>query len=336
MAYATKIYKYNTLDVNKVGYTGIKTLKSNAAVKYISPRVGDELGITLQTPVLLTTTGFSSYVDAATGKVTHTISASFPFADAWGNSDYEGAPGDENYEQGMFYNTIRNLERKFIADGAKNSLEWFKKGKVYTEEQVKDDKYTTMIKLSADKESKELNGKYPPSFKVKVQFGAGDNNVRLYDNDKNPVEASEDNFREYIPKGTRFSAIISMTGLWLAGGKLSPSWKVLQLRVHSAKAKGLAEYAFVDDGEEAIGASQPAPASNAFAITAAPQSSFVDDDDAIGGGYGGGAPEEPVRNEDADDEDEETTTIEVEVAKPKAAAAKSTTTRSTAKKTTKA
>lgn len=333
MAYATKIYKYNTLDVNKVGYTGIKTLKSNVAVKYISPRVGDELGITLQTPVLLTTTGFSSYVDAASGKVTHTIAASFPCADAWGNSDYEGAPGDEHYEQGQFYNLIRNLERKFIADGAKNSLEWFKKGKAYTEEQVKDDKYTSMIKLSADKESKELNGKYPPTFKVKVQFGAGDNNVRLYDNDKNPVEASEDNFREYIPKGTRFSAIISMTGLWLAGGKISPSWKVLQIRVHSAKAKGLSEYAFVDDGEEAIGASQPAPASNAFAP--AQQSSFVDDDDA-NCGYGGGAPEDVRKGADEDreedDEAEAETTIEVEVAKPKASSAKTTSTRATAKK----
>lgn len=310
MAVAKAIYKFNTLDVNKVGYTGIKTLKSNAAVKYISPRVGDKLGITLQTPELLTTTGFSSYVDAASGKVTYTISASFPFADAWGNSDYEGAPGDENYEAGQFYNLIRNLERQFVADAAKNSLEWFKKGKSYTEEQVKDDKYNSMIKLSVDKETKELNGKYPPSFKFKVQLDR-EGSVRLFDNEKTAVEATEDNFREYIPKGTRFSAIISMTGLWLSGGKLSPSWKVEFIRVHSAKPKALSDYPFLDDEEETIGASQPAPAYAAAPVGAqAVDSALVDDEDDFG--YGNATGTEAAQ-ESTVEEDQE---VDVEIAKP--------------------
>lgn len=267
-----QIIKPTSADAAKFTYGPLRPLPTNTKVKFISARLNGGMPV-VQTPVLVTMQGFKAYTDAAEGRTSYSIEASFPFVDRFGSDDYDESanPSDPNQAQGTFYNFIRSLERHNVSTIARNSLEYLKNGKTYTEEQVRDDKYSPMLKYSRDKDTKVLDGKWAPTMKLKVQFPRGgeeessDGKARgsrlmLFDHNKEALPVTEDTFREYIGKGTKFSAIIQFTGMWLGGGKLCPSWKVVQLRVHNARPQPMVSYAFIDDETEEHASALATPA----------------------------------------------------------------------------
>lgn len=252
------VYKYNELNLEKISYTGINTLKTNKMVTFIGVKYDGKNGLNIQTPEMVSTIGFSEFIDPASGKPSYTLNAIFPNVDNFGNEDYSGSPTDDGYEVGQFYNTIRALQRKFYADAAKNSLEWFKKGKVYTVDQIEDDKMSSMLKYSKDKITKELNGKYSPMLSLKVGMkGDGEFDLQLFNKAREELPNDLESIKANLPKGVRFVAIISLTGLWFSQGKLCPSWKLKLVRTHNEVRKSLSGYAFRDDDAEAEEFSEP-------------------------------------------------------------------------------
>jgi hypothetical protein len=250
------IHKYNDIDLNKLQYTGIRTLKSNKMVTYIGVNYAGE-PLYIQTPILLSTSGFSMFEDPASGKPTYTMPASFPSAEGQskdnynlGNEDYAGEASDPYYDMGQFYNFMRRLQAKIVKDIAKNSVEWFKEDEPLDEKTVMKYKFTPFVKFSKDKAKKTPDGKYPPSLQFKIGYDAKSQrfqDFKAFDYEKNPVDLDVDSLKAVFPKGVRFNGLLNLTGLWFTSGKLSPTFKIIQMRKQTAKMKAVPTYCVLDD-----------------------------------------------------------------------------------------
>jgi hypothetical protein len=253
------IHKYNDIDLNKLQYTGVRTLKSNKMVTYIGVNYAGE-PLYIQTPILLSTSGFSMFEDPASGKPTFTMPASFPSAEGQskdnynlGNEDYAGESSDPYFEMGQFYNFMRRLQAKIVKDIAKNSVEWFKEDEPLDEKTVMKYKFTPFVKFSKDKAKKTPDGKYPPSIQFKIGYDAKSQrfqDFKAFDYEKNPVDLELDSLKAVFPKGVRFNGLLNLTGLWFTSGKLSPTFKIIQMRKQTAKMKAVPTYCVLDDEEE--------------------------------------------------------------------------------------
>ena len=253
-----KIFKFNEIDLSKLQYTGVRSLKNNKMVTYIGVNYAGE-PLYIQTPILLSTSGFSMFEDPASGKPTYTMPASFPSADGQakdsynlGAEDYAGEASDPYYEMGQFYNFMRRFQAKIVKDIAKNSVEWFKEDEPLDEKTVLKYKFNPFIKFSKDKAKKTPDGKYPPSIQFKIGYDAKTQKFQgfnAYDFEKNPVDLDADNLKGVFPKGVRFNGLLNLTGLWFSSGKLSPSFKLIQMRKQTAKAKAVPVHCVLDDDE---------------------------------------------------------------------------------------
>lgn len=123
-----------------------------------------------------------------------------------------------------FFKKIEGLDKKLKVDGMENSMSWL--GKKITSDLVIDELYTPMIRHSRDKNSGEINDKYPPTFKVTVPFRDSKFQCDVYDQNNNEVDLSTLNLQ-----GARCMVIMQCTGIWVVGKKYGCSWKVLQMKV---------------------------------------------------------------------------------------------------------
>jgi hypothetical protein len=48
----------------------------------------------------------------------------------------------------------------------------------------------------------------------------------------------------------RFNGLLNLTGLWFTSGKLSPTFKIIQMRKQTAKMKAVPTHCVLDDEEE--------------------------------------------------------------------------------------
>ena len=94
----------------------------------------------------------------------------------------------------------------------------------------------------------EPDGKYPPTFKVKIPNYDGRWGCDIYDDKKNELKPTPEELKELIGKGSKVQALIRCTGVYFAAGKFGVTWRVTQLKVF--RNNTLKGYAFVDDSDD--------------------------------------------------------------------------------------
>lgn len=146
-------------------------------------------------------------------------------------------------------NDIDTAVRNFAKE---NSMAFFKK-KTMSDDTI-ESLYNPIVKISRDPETGEPNGKYAPSFKVKVKKRDGKFKCRLYDNKKkefdiNRVTDNPSNLTSLLVKDTKCKMLIKFSGIWLINGKFGCGWDVVQGRLN-IPTKELNEYAFRDDEDD--------------------------------------------------------------------------------------
>ena len=137
------------------------------------------------------------------------------------------------------------MDDAIVDQGSKNSMAWFKKKKAHRD--VVMALFSPQIKLSRDKETGEVDGKYPPTMKLKLPVRDGKPGFDIYDFSQNKLDRPLD---ELFVKGATIQALIRCSGIWIVGGKFGCSWNVSQVMVDAPVA--IQSYAFIDDsdGEE--------------------------------------------------------------------------------------
>ncbi len=197
----------------------------------ILPKEFNPKKITFAVPRNLGTNGGKVIYISYAGKplIFQTPEMSVPFGmSKWENDKYtldlsfKGKETRENLQS--FFDGLVELDKTLVRAGLDNCQTWFKKK--YTSLDVVEALYTPTVKYAKDKTTGDITDKYPPTFKLNLPFRDGAFSCEVYDKNKNLVD-----LLNMETKGSRVSAIIRCTGIWIAGGKYGCSFKVMQMRV---------------------------------------------------------------------------------------------------------
>lgn len=209
----------DNIDLSKITYGAVKNLASGGKSIYISYNGNPFI---IQTPEMRSPFGLSKWDRTEKGS-DGVEKNSFKYDLLLG---FDGK--DTREVLNTFFTKIDNLDKKLVDDGMENSMNWL--GKKMTSREVTEELYTPMIRHSRDKNTGEINNKYPPTFKLTVPYRDGKFQCDVYGPDNNEIDLSTLNSNGSL-NGSKIIAIIQCVGIWVVGKKFGCSWKVLQMKV---------------------------------------------------------------------------------------------------------
>tara|TARA_B100001758_G_C18219329_1_gene509375 strand:+ start:25 stop:837 length:813 start_codon:yes stop_codon:yes gene_type:complete len=221
--------KANEIEVNDIKFQDPKTLDNGGKMVFISYN-GAPLRI--QTPKM--SLPWSMNIDEYEGSAPkHYINLTL--------KDLENNP-----EIGELKKFLEDFDEHLIdaAIDPSHSMSWFKKKKM--EKEVAKALYTSQLLYSKDKETGDIDTKWPPRMKAKLPRKNEEYMCDLYDSKKKLIDKAE--YKDYLTRGTEVKLILENAGIWLSGKGFGSSWKIKQGRVTSqAMAQG---YSFRDSSDD--------------------------------------------------------------------------------------
>ena len=146
---------------------------------------------------------------------------------------------DNNDKLREFYDMMEAIDEQMVEDAVKNSMAWFKKRK-QSKEVVKA-LYSPLVKLSRDRETGEPDGKYPPTFRVKLPYRDGNFTFEAFDdNTRRQNSISWDVRKMAWQRCSIFVALSTHRISDTPGGKFGTTWRAEQVKINPPK--GLAGY----------------------------------------------------------------------------------------------
>lgn len=238
-------------------------------VQFGVPRVNDNGGksiylsfnrapIVLQTPEMYAPFGLQRW-DGERGTVKYTLDLSF--------KDMDDRPGLKT-----FFDKLNEFGDMLIDAGVTNQFEWLKK-RGCSRDTIKE-LFTPPVRHPIDKNTGEINARYPPTFKLSVPFINGAFQCEVYDSKRKLIDLTSTE-----TKGARVTAIIQCTGIWVAAGKFGCMWKAKLLKVVPVQA--LSGYAFLDVESDLPDDADDAPAPPTSRATNAMAALACEDDDDL-------------------------------------------------------
>jgi len=228
------------LDINNVTFVlspGKANRSPSIALKYNGqnllirlPRVGFPGGMLVR--------------DNEDGKSTsYTLIASLKGCDSYGKERSVSTD-----EMNQFYNFLLDLEERIVKEATDNSAKWFNKKK---SEEVVRDNFKRILGLSTDKVDGEYvpNGKYPPSFRMKIPVYDNKVNMNIWDDSFNEIYATPESLVSVFPKGVEAKVAVSGSIYIIGGTNFGVTWRLQSAQVYP-KARMTARDIFGDDDEE--------------------------------------------------------------------------------------
>lgn len=160
------------------------------------------------------------------GMKTYTLIGSLKGCDPYGKDRSAGTE-----DLGKLYNLLADLENHIIKAAVENSAKWF--GKKRSEEAIRDS-FKRILSFSTDKVDGEYvpNGKYPPSFRVKVPVYDNRVSTEIVDASRNPVTyVTPESLTSIFPKGVEANLVVSGSIYVIAGGGFGVTWRLTAAQV---------------------------------------------------------------------------------------------------------
>jgi hypothetical protein len=185
--------------------------------------------------------------EGETGLKTYTLIGSLKGCDPYGKERYAGTD-----EIGKLYNLLSDLEERIIKAAVENSVAWF--GKKRSEEAIRDS-FKRILSFSTDKVDGEYvpNGKYPPSFRVKVPVYDNKVSSEIVDSNRNPVYVTPETLETKdtpFPKGVEAKLVVSGSIYVIAGQGFGVTWRLTDAQVFPQRRMGAAAI-FADEEDDA-------------------------------------------------------------------------------------
>ena len=219
---AERIIDGTKFDVNNVLYTAPKMAGLSKSVNILNKQT--KTGLVLSAPLMLTW-GASQYVnDQGVGDNKWTVSLQFP------GVEYATPETD------AFLRNMKALDDKIQADALVNSKDWF--GKVHKSPEVIAELYNPLLKYSKDKRTGEYDYNKPPTLRVKLPQWEDVWKFEVYDEDGEKVYPNPSMTTspvELFKKATSIMTLIQFAGIYFVGGKMYPSFKLVQAVVQKPK-----------------------------------------------------------------------------------------------------
>jgi hypothetical protein len=258
------IINASNLDINKVSFGDIRVSKTNGS-KSVPIKYNGQ-NFQMRIPKLQYPMGVS--IKETENGTNYTMLASLRGCDSYAK---ERAPEDAG-EIGQMYNFLKDLEEKVIKTAVEKSTSWFGRAR---KEDVLRDSMKTLVSPSVEKQGAEWvpNGKYPPSFRMKVPVYDGKVNMDAVDMANRPIPLTTDNLETVFPKRMEARFIVSPS-IYVSGQGFGVTWRISYAQV-SAQAKVTAAQLFdaEEDAEEEEEQARPSVAERLE--EAAEESAFV-------------------------------------------------------------
>jgi len=165
----------------------------------------------------------------------------------------ERAPAEAG-EVGQMYNFLKDLEEKVIKTAVAQSKSWFGRER---KEDVLRDSMKSLVSPSVEKQGAEWvpNGKYPPSFRMKVPVYPNDRGVPTVNMDavdmaNRPIPLTPENLESVFPKRMEARFIVNPS-IYVSGQGFGVTWRISYAQV-SAQARVSAAQLFEPEETEDV------------------------------------------------------------------------------------
>ena len=128
-----------------------------------------------------------------------------------------------------FQNNLEELKELIITKAFERKNEWFSKPP--NNRDSLENNFTEIIKYSKDKTTGEINDKYAPTFKIKLNFNSLANkfNCKFYDTESN--EISSENILNINTKNGKIIPLIKFNSIWIAANNFGCTWDGVQAMI---------------------------------------------------------------------------------------------------------
>lgn len=186
----------------------------------------DNQNFALRLPRMTFPGGLLQREDEKSGNVSYSLIGSLKGCDPYAKAR---STGDD--EMSNLYNFLLDLQEKLILVATENSTKWF--GKKRGEESIRDSfNERSILSVSSDKSGDEYipNGKYPPSFRLKIPVYDGRIAMDAVDASTKPIFLTVDSLRSVFPKGVAANLIVSGS-VYIIGQSFGVTWRVSMAQV---------------------------------------------------------------------------------------------------------
>jgi len=240
------IINASNLDINKVSFGDIRINKTNGS-KSVPIKYNGQ-NFQMRIPKLQYPMGVS--VKDTENGTNYTMLASLRGCDSYAK---ERAPAEAG-EVGQMYNFLKDLEEKVIKTAVAQSKSWFGRER---KEDVLRDSMKSLVSPSVEKQGAEWvpNGKYPPSFRMKVPVYPNDRGVPTVNMDavdmaNRPIPLTPENLESVFPKRMEARFIVNPS-IYVSGQGFGVTWRISYAQV-SAQARVSAAQLFEPEETEDV------------------------------------------------------------------------------------
>ena len=235
-----------SIDINKVS---IGDIRANKAGGKTVPIKYNGQNLQLRIPKMMYSMGVN--IKETENGMNYTLSASLKNCDPFARDRASADAG----EVGTLYNFLKDLEEKVLQASVKSSGQWF--GKTRKEEILRES-LKSMMSPSVDKVNGEWvpNGKYPPSFRMKVPVYDGKVSMDVVDNEGRPIAMTPENLETVFPQRVEASIVVAPS-IYVSGQGFGVTWRIGYARVLPPQRLTAAQV-FADEMDEEVTDSVPA------------------------------------------------------------------------------
>ena len=237
------------INVSKLQFSAPKTLNNQSRTVYANYE-GDKLR--LQTPLMHLPYGVGD---------NENINASKPAGGRAGGSGFGGGDGEKQAKRydlnvsfrGMdatpklkkLHDVMQEIEKRIIDEAFENRQSWLRddydgvKGFVAK-------LFTPIVKYDKNKDTGKIEGKYPPTMKLKLPY---DDKTDTFNFACTDMDKHELDFKSVMTKlkGGKARLIIQLGGVWFAGGRYGCTWRVVSAQF---EVTSKCNVDFVDDSDD--------------------------------------------------------------------------------------
>jgi len=246
------IVNASNLDISKVSFGDIRVSKNNGS-KSIPIKYNGQ-NFQMRIPKIQYPMGVS--IKETENGTNYTMLASLRGCDSYAK---ERAPAEAG-EIGQMYNFLKDLEEKVIKTAVERSKSWFGRDR---KEDVLRDSMKSLVSPSVEKQGAEWvpNGKYPPSFRMKVPVYPNDKgqltvSMDAVDMANRPIPLTPENLEQAFPKRMEARFIVSPS-IYVSGQGFGVTWRISYAQV-SAQQRVTAAQMF--EPEETLDDEKPSAA----------------------------------------------------------------------------
>jgi len=240
------IINASNLDINKVTFGDIRISKNNGS-KSVPIKYNGQ-NFQMRIPKLQYPMGVS--VKETENGTNYTMLASLRGCDSYAKERASSEAG----EVGQMYNFLKDLEEKVIKTAVAQSKSWFGRER---KEDVLRDSMKSLVSPSVEKQGAEWvpNGKYPPSFRMKVPVYPNDKGVPTVNMDavdmaNRPIPLTPENLESVFPKRMEARFIVNPS-IYVSGQGFGVTWRISYAQV-SAQARVSAAQLFEPEETEDV------------------------------------------------------------------------------------